>query len=153
MRSKQVIAGLRWDKWNIAECSTDHGVGILRYRIPVPRPNEVTGYGRVLRVVWPYAAEGARAMPSPEESAAMGVFEDRLCEALESDAHAYLAAVLTFDGARQWVFYTNDATVCGSRLEEMPQNEDPYPIELDAFDDSEWSYLRDTILRRVLQDA
>jgi hypothetical protein len=152
MRSKQVIAALRWDKWNIAECSTDDGIALLRYRTPVPQSNEVKGYGRVLRIVWPYADEGTGAMPSHEESEAMGEFENRLCEALEFDAHAYLAAVLTFDGARQWVFYTGNVEICGSRLEAMPQNEEPYPIELDAFDDPAWSYLRTTLLGPVISD-
>jgi hypothetical protein len=85
-------------------------------------------------------------MPDNFESEAMGEFEDRLCAALEADAHAYLAAVLTFDGARQWVFYTDDVAECGRRLEAMPQNEQPYPIELDAFDDPDWSYLRKQLL-------
>ena len=149
MRSRQVVAALRWDKWNLVERSTEYGLGLLRYRTPVPRPNEVKGYERVLRILWPYADEGTGAMPSEAQSEAMGEFEDRLCAALEFDAHAYLAAVLTFDGARQWIFYTSNVDVCGSRLEAMPQNQDPYPIELDAFDDPEWSYLRGTILGEV----
>jgi hypothetical protein len=38
-------------------------------------------------------------------------------------------------------------------LEAMPQNEDPYPIEFDAFDDPEWSYLRTTLLGPDIADA
>jgi hypothetical protein len=83
----------------------------------------------------------------------MEVFENRLVPALEGDALAALVAVLTFDGARQWVFYTSDVKACGGRLEAMPQERDPYPIELDAFADPEWGYLRDQILAGVPREA
>jgi len=146
MRSREVVATLQADTWTMAERTTDLGLGIVRFRTPVLRAGQVEGYGRVLRVLWPYAEEDSGAMPTSADSEAMGEFEDRLCAAVESDAHAYLAAVLTFDGARQWVFYTDDVTECGRRLEAMPQNEEPYPIELDAFDDPEWQYLREEIL-------
>ena len=56
----------------------------------------------------------------------MRVFEDRLCDAWEHDAIAVLTAVLTFDGARQWVFYTADTEQCGSRLNAMPQEQERY---------------------------
>jgi hypothetical protein len=57
--------------------------------------------------------------------------------------------VLTFDGARQWVFYSGDVGECGRRLEAMAQNAEPYPIEIDAFDDPTWQYLRTQILKGV----
>ena len=60
----------------------------------------------------------------------MEAFENRFCQAVEHDAHAVLAAVLTFDGARQWVIYTSDVQECGARLEAMPQEPEPYPLEL-----------------------
>ena len=80
----------------------------------------------------------------------MKVFEERFCQAVEQDACAVLSAVLTFDGARQWVFYTDDVKGCAERLGAMPQETEPYPLELTAQDDPEWSYLRDEILKRVL---
>jgi Family of unknown function (DUF695) len=92
-------------------------------------------------------------MPSASDSFDMGQFEDRLCEVLEVDARAFLAAVLTFDGARQWVFYTADVGECGRRLEAMPQNVERYPIEIDAFDDPAWQYLRTKIVKSVPPDA
>jgi hypothetical protein len=150
MRSAEVIAALRSDQWTLAEVSTDFGLGLLRYRTPVLNPGQVDGYDRVLRILWPYAEEDSGEMPDESDSEAMAEFENRLCAALETDAHAYLAAVLTFDGARQWVFYTSDVAECGRRLEDMPQNDDPYPIELDAFDDPDWSYLREQIVRRAM---
>jgi hypothetical protein len=114
-----------------------------------PRGSSTRGYPRLLTIAWAFDAEGAGSLPSEDESEAMGTFEDRFCDAVECDALAVLTAVLTFDGARQWVFYTSDTKMCGLRLEAMPQETEPYPIELVAKDDPEWRYLRDEILSRV----
>ena len=89
------------------------------------------------------------ALPSDEQSAQMKVFEDRLCMAVERDAHAVLAAVLTFDGARQWVFYSGDVQELLARLGSMPQEAEPYPIELTTEEDPEWRYLHEQILKQV----
>lgn len=152
MSSIGVVEALRADKWSVAEVTTESGRALLRYRTPVLAASEADGYVRVLRVLWPYADEGSGEMPDQACSDAMAQFENRLCPALELDAHAYLAAVLTSDGARQWVFYTDDVAECGRRLEAMPQNEEPYPIELDAFDDPDWSYLHN-LLKPIPKDA
>jgi hypothetical protein len=49
-------------------------------------------------------------------------FEGHLCGAFEQDALAVLTAVLTFDVARQWVFYTDDVQECANRLSEIPDS-------------------------------
>jgi hypothetical protein len=151
--NRNVSAVLAADRWALAKAKAEAGPLVLRYRTPILGPDNVEGYHRVLRILWPYEAEDSGAMPSTSESAEMGQFEDRLCGVLEVDAHAFLAAVLTFDGARQWVFYTADVGECGRRLEGMPQNAERYPIEIDAFDDPTWQYLRTQILKRVPMDA
>lgn len=153
IRSPVVVETLRADVWSMASGELEAGAFVLRFRTPVLGPTNVEGFSRVLRVVWSYAPVDSDAMPTASDSNAMGQFEDRLCAAFEHDAHAYLAAVLTFDGARQWVFFTSDVPECGRRLHQMPQEVEPYPIKLDAFDDPEWSYLHDTILRNVNQDV
>ena len=141
------------DRWSFSEGKTEVGPFILRYRTPGLGPDGVEGYSRVLRVIWPYGSEDTGAMPSADDSNVMGEFEDRFCVALENDGHGFLAAVLTHDGARQWIFYTSDVAECGRRLEAMPQNAERYPIELDAFDDPTWQYLRHELLGYPKLDA
>ena len=141
---RQLIAS---DRWTSVRGDMAGGSYLLRFRQPVLKPAAVADYPRCLRVVWAYGPEGSGTLPSPQVNQRMGVFEDRLCEAWEHDAVAALTAVLTFDGARQWVFYTADVGACGTRLEDMPQEAEPYPIELDAFDDPAWEYLRNEIIR------
>ena len=91
-------------------------------------------------------------MPSPDDSEQMAEFENRFCDAVERDATAILTAVLTFDGARQWVFYTGDVQECGERLANMPQRDEPYPLELATEEDPGWQYLREQILKVVPKD-
>ncbi len=145
-RVQQLVAD---DTWTLAEGEADTGPYILRFRQPVLKDPETSGYDRCLRIVWIYADENSGALPDDGDSSAMASFEDRVCEALELDLLGALVAVLTFDGARQWVFYTFDVAECGKRINQMPQDENRYPIELDAFIDPEWSYLRTEILARV----
>lgn len=84
-------------------------------------------------------------MPDDSDSTAMAVFENRLCDAWENDGLAFLAAVLTFDVARQWVFYTDNVAECDERLAAIPQEADPYPIELATEEDPAWAYLREIL--------
>src|SRR5262245_52167487 len=129
---------MKGDLCQVVEVTTDYGPALIRYRTPVLGGTKVPGYPWRLVILWPYADEGIGALPSRKAMKQMETFEDRLCEAWESDAHAVLVAVLTFDGARQWVFYTKDVGECSERLEAMPQEKRPYPIELEACKDPKW---------------
>jgi hypothetical protein len=105
-------------------------------------------------VVWAYAAEGTGAMPDLATSNEMERFEKHLRDAVQRDANAVLTAVLTFDGARQWVWYTRDVAEFGQRLSVIPDYYGkPYPIELTTNEDPTWSYLREQILRGIPTDA
>lgn len=149
MAQNKVIEVLRKDRWTGVEGKNDIGPFLLRYRTPVLAPPDTKGYGRVLKIVWPYTDENTGAMPSDEDSEQMAEFENRFCEAVERDATAILTAVLTFDGARQWVFYTGSVQECGERLNNMPQNDEAYPLELTTEQDPDWRYLREEILKVV----
>jgi hypothetical protein len=93
-------------------------------------------------------------MPDSETSKEMTRLEHHLCEAVQHDAHAVLTAILTFDGARQWVFYTFDVKEFGQRLSVIPDYYgEPYPIALTTKEDPTWSYLREQILLRVPKTA
>ncbi|WP_299397805.1 DUF695 domain-containing protein [Pelagibius sp.] len=137
------------DEWKGIAVEKKQGPGLLRWRVPVLQPGDGDSHPTLIQVVWPYAEQGSAAMPSDQLFEELRVFEDRLCAAWEQDALAVLTAVLTFDGAKQWVFYTNDVQACTRRLNEMPQVEQPYPIEVTARPDGTWAFLRDEILRTV----
>ena len=144
-----VLEMMKGDKCRVVEIKTEDGLALLRFRTPVLGGTEVPGYPWMLAAVWAYAEPDTGALPSPEAMEEMERFENRICEAFETDAHAVLVAVLTYDGARQWVFYTSDVDECGARLCGMPQEAEPYPIELEAREDPKWLYLREEILAQV----
>ncbi|MEO1596879.1 MAG: DUF695 domain-containing protein [Pseudomonadota bacterium] len=132
--------------WSVATRDDADSPATLRFRRPVPSPNEVSDFSEVLRVLWIYADEGTGALPSQDDIKRMTRFEDDLCDALELDRTAVLAAVLTMDGARQWLLYTVDVQMCGIRINQLPQEETGYPLEIDTFSDPNWAYLREDIL-------
>ena len=137
---------LEADRWTVCDGHIDQMPYTLRFREPVLQAHEPEDFSHLLRCVWPYALEGEGELPDEALLAELEQFENRLCDALEGSGKAVLAAVLTLDGARQWVFYTSDVAACGDLLNHMPQEESPYPIELDAQSDPEWSYLREQIV-------
>jgi len=49
----------------------------------------------------------------------MDRFEEHQCSALEHEGPSFLAAVLTFDGSRHWVFYTSDGYRCAARIAQI----------------------------------
>jgi hypothetical protein len=80
------------------------------------------------------------------------VGDARLCAAWERDGLAFLAGVFTFDGARQWIFYTRDVAECSERLHAMPQERDRYPIELTTRTDARWEFFRTEVLGPFVED-
>ncbi|WP_193215178.1 DUF695 domain-containing protein [Luteolibacter marinus] len=148
-----VLEMVEGDRASFAEVSSGGDVALIRYRLPVLGGSEVPGYPWRLAVLWPYAECDSGALPTREANEAMNVFEERLFEALGHDNHAVWVAVLTFDGARQWVFYTSDVSECGRRLAAMPHEERSYPIELEADEDPTWTYLRESILNPLKIEA
>ncbi len=137
------------DLCQVVELQSDDSIGLIRFRTPVLGGVDMPGYNWRVAVLWPYAEDGSGALPSPLARKEMDVFEERIFEAWGHDAHAVWVAVLTFDGARQWVFYTGDVDECGRRLAAMPQEAEPYPIEIEVEEDPKWLYLREQILGPV----
>lgn len=146
IKPKDILAH---DVWAMADGSLDTGPFILRWRTPVFNGADSGQYIYRVSVLWAYAEENSGDLPDDQLSEAMAVFEDRLCHAWEYDGNAILAAVLTFDGARQWLFYTRNVDECGERIAGMPQEEEAYPIEINTEEDPGWTYLREQMLASV----
>jgi hypothetical protein len=141
---------LKADRWAVAEIRHPSGPGLIRFRQPVPTPGECYSHPHRLSITWAYADEGSGQLPDNQVAQEMERFEDHLVDAVEADAHAALVGVLTFDGARQWVFYTRDFSEFAQRLSRLPDyHGEPYPIELVTEKDPTWSYLRDQILGSI----
>lgn len=144
---------VRNDAWTVATVDASVGQAVIRYRTPLTTRGSIDRLAQLLSVTWVYANEGIGAHPTREDVEAMDHFENAICAALEHDALAVLTAVVTFDGARQWVFYTSDIRGCGERINCLPQNDEPYPLELTTQPDPNWDYLHDEVLKNVTGTA
>lgn len=142
---------LKNDQWALINVANPNCPAVIRHRNPVLNPAHVDGYEYLITVLWGYAAEGTGAMPDGETSQELERFETHLSAAVQRDAQAILTAVVTLDGARQWVYYTRNVEEFGRRLSSIPDYYgQPYPIEVTTEEDSTWSYLREEVLRGAL---
>ncbi len=145
MLSAQVQSAVKLDLWAMAEGENNEKPLMIRFRSELRTVEDVSGYPELLLVNWNYESD-AQGMPSDAAVEAIDDFEDLLLVALEPDFQSVLACVITNDGSRQWVFYSSGIDEAAHRINAMPQQAQPYPIELLTDDDAEWAYFKDNIL-------
>ena len=88
----------------------------------------------------PLANDG---LPPSELLGRMDEFEDQILESLESAHWGAGVAVVTHNGCREWRFYTPDAQEFVQRFSESLAGFGPYPLELEAFQDPDWTALEE----------
>jgi hypothetical protein len=76
----------------------------------------------------------------------MNVFEDQLEASIEHDLAGVLTAVITNPGARKWVLYAHDASLCVDRIKAIPHERGADSIKIDSADDAKWQFFYDEIL-------
>ena len=130
---------LKRDAWAGAE-GTHNGLPlIIRFRPEFSQDSNLQVFPQLLQVYWEFG-HAPSGMPSQEESEAMQVFEDRLVNSLESVPEGALTAVVTTNGYREWVLYAKSVESFSEHLHHMPQESDPYPIEIETDFDPNWDY-------------
>ncbi|MDJ0809365.1 MAG: DUF695 domain-containing protein [Desulfobacterales bacterium] len=127
------------DKWAGAEGTHNELPLIIRFRNEVSRDCDLEELPQLIRIFWTFE-DSPSGMPSSAESDAMRIFEDRLIDALEPDLSGMLIAAITTNGYREWVYYVRSVEAFSEKLHTMPQEEDPYPIEIQTRNDPEWGY-------------
>ena len=127
------------DVWAIAEGTHKDLPLLVRFREKLVPGIDVSNHPQLIRIYWEYEAHTS-GMPSEADSDEMEVFENRLVDALENDLAGVLAAVVTTNGYREWIYYINSVDTFASRLHNMPQEQVPYPITIETEADPEWDY-------------
>lgn len=84
-------------------------------------------------------------LASRDEIEPMQAFENRFIDATEPKEIAILTAVLTGRGEREFVIYAQSKERFIEALTHMPQEQERYPIEIDAENDSSWSYYHNEV--------
>lgn len=131
-------------EWSIARGQTEEYEFDVRFRTFHIKPL-VEAYGTRLNIFWKASEVFDNGYPKESELELMHEFENYLVDAVEYDEFSIMPLVLTGNGEREFVFYTKDSSEFINRITNMPQKEEPYPIEIHASDDPGWSYYHEEV--------
>lgn len=84
----------------------------------------------------------ARGLPGPAESAALDAFEAFAVQALSKDDLSKFAAVVTYDGMRDYFFYSRSDPVVADRLKAVVDHRGSAMTGASAQEEPEWATLR-----------
>lgn len=127
------------DNWSIAEGIHNQLPLIIRFRTKFTSSLNTEQFSQLIKIYWEFE-EDPSGMPSESESETMEIFENRLVDALESDYSGVLTSVVTTNGYRHWVLYVKSVDLFSKRLHSMPQENHPYPIQIQTQQDAKWEY-------------
>ncbi|MFW5427086.1 MAG: DUF695 domain-containing protein [Methylophagaceae bacterium] len=130
--------------WSVAEGATDEYDFQVRFRRFVEKP-PTTEYNQRLNIFWTMKDPLDTGFANKSELDKLHDFENRLIDAVENDEFSIMTMVLTGRGEREFVFYTSDPQKFLERLTNMPQEQEPYPLEIQCNEDPEWEYYYDEI--------
>lgn len=104
-------------------------------------------------VSWDYET-GESGMPSDEDAGLMEQATDALQHVFGKDKIAYMTAIYTGDGRREWIFYTKNlkifSTVFNRALADLPL----LPLKIDVEEDAGWEeYLNMRELTYIPKDS
>jgi hypothetical protein len=99
-----------------------------------------SSYEQRLNIFWNMNETLPNGFPDEAELSRLHDFENRLIDAVETDEFSIMSMVLTGNGEREFVFHTPDPQEFVTRLSGMPQEGEPYPIEINCNEDPEWEY-------------
>jgi hypothetical protein len=125
--------------WTIAKGKTDEYDFEIRIR-HFHESLETNKFPQRLNIFWSLRESFENGFPTESELKRVHKFEDKLVEAVENDEFSILSIVLTGRNEREFVFHTSNPQEFINRLTNMPQEEEPYPIEIHCNDDEEWEY-------------
>ena len=92
----------------------------------------------LIRVSWRYN-QGADGFPDAIDSKLMEEASDLLEETFRKDPVAYLVAITTGDGEREWLFYAGSLPIFGKVFNRALEGmEETLPLEITAESDPEW---------------
>ena len=124
------------DIWWTAPTEADNGNPVMvTGRDGIDRFRESGKYIYRTEVVWRYDGGG---MPSTADSGLMEQATDALKEAFRRDKVAVMTGIYTGDGERDWVFYTKNLALFGTRLNQALAALPLLPIVVDAYQDPQW---------------
>lgn len=103
--------------------------------------DKVRGSGKypyLIRVAWKYNAL-PDGFPDEADEELMGRVHDALTEEFNRDKTAYIVAVYTGDGSRDWIFYAASLGIFNKVFNRSLETiEETVPFEIEAQSDPDW---------------
>lgn len=104
---------------------------------------ESARYPYLIRVAWRYNAL-SDGFPDKIDEELMGRVSDALESTFSKDKAAYLVAIFTGDGQRDWLFYTKSLPLFNKIFNKaLADIEETVPFEIEAREDAGWSEYRE----------
>jgi len=133
------------DKWRVVERECDSGVTFLRYRYELSANNDYGEYSKAFHVFWDFDKNEQGIPVDTSVLSRMELFENDIINALETDLSGVLVAVLTMNGYRQWLFCIKSEDAFFERLNSIPVNDEPHPLEIERERNNGWDYFFENI--------
>ena len=94
-------------------------------------------YPNLIRVAWRYNAL-PDGMPEEGDAELMGRVNDAFIETFRRDKAAWLVAIITGDGCRDWMFYTGNLGIFNKIFNRALEPLDLMPLVIEAQEDPDW---------------
>lgn len=127
------------ERWWTAPMEAENGRTIIvTGRDYIDKIRESGKFPNLVRVTWNYNALPS-GMPEDGDAELMGLATDALMHEFGKDKIAYLTGIYTGDGAREWIFYTQNLNIFGKVFNRALADLDTMPIEITAESDPDWN--------------
>ena len=133
-------------QWTMVEGLVDQVPFSLRHR-DFSSLFPVKVYPYRVSLTWTMTRTSINGLGSRAEIAFMQVFEKVVLDLVEKDRHAILSLVISSKNEREFVFHTKEHNEFLKRLALLPQLDDPFPVQVQSFDDENWLYDKQQFLR------
>lgn len=131
------------DRWWSAPMTGDGGrTVIVTGRDNMEKKMKSGKYPYVIRVSWRYNAL-PDGMPDEMDAELMGRVTDAIDATFRKDKAAFLVAIYTGDGQRDWLFYTANLAIFGKVFNRALEDIETIPLEIDAQSDPDWEEYRE----------
>lgn len=131
------------ERWWSAPMEGEHGATVIvTGRDYMEKQMESGKFPNLIRVSWKYNAL-PDGFPEPQDAELMGRVNDALQEEFKKDKVAFMVAIYTGEGRRDWLFYTGNLNIFGKVFNRALEDIETIPIEIEAQADPDWDEYRE----------
>ncbi|MGK8439115.1 DUF695 domain-containing protein [Ectopseudomonas hydrolytica] len=120
------------ESWSVTTAALGEEPLIIRFRVNAAEQLGKAHFPNVTAISWAFESL------SPGIQEAMNNLEDTLTDAVEKQKTAYLTAVVTGPGSREWQYYSKSHDAFMKILNESLSCLPVLPITISSFSDPEW---------------